>query len=440
MSLFGEACVETTTTTGTGTLSLDGAAAGFQTLVAGVGSGNSAFYFMRGNAGSADENEWESGYGTVTSGAPDTITRTALQSSNSDNLVNWSAGTKTVFSAPLADVLNSILNTHAGTSRPAWLPTSGVWLDTTSNPWFLKCYDGGADIVLGEFNITTNIFTPWNAGAALTLASLGGADLTGANTFTGINTFSAQVRWAKGADVASAATLVLGTDGNAFDVTGTTGITAITVAANTWFLLQMNDAVEFTHHATNLILQGGADYTSAAGDILICYAYAANQVRLTIHKAAGTPVKAGGILQVIQKDIAETSTATTTPALDTSVPLVSEGAEIVSQAITPRDTSSRVKISVNAFLTANAALHAPFAIFRGSTCIAAAVFSPSAASAYAAVSMCVVDSPALDTAVTYSVRFGVNGNTAYINRKDTGSLFGGAVNIANGLILEEIAG
>ena len=75
----------------------------------------------------------------------------------------------------------------------------------------------------------------------------------------------------KGADIASAATCDLATaTGDYVDITGTTGITAFgTVSAGMRFLLQFDDAVTITHHATSLILPGGADITTAAGDVLM---------------------------------------------------------------------------------------------------------------------------------------------------------------------------
>ena len=85
---------ETSTTAGTGTLNLAGAAIGFQTFVAGVGNGNTCFYAISHQTAS----EWEVGIGTVTDASPDTLARTTvLQSSNSDNAVNFAAGTKDVF-------------------------------------------------------------------------------------------------------------------------------------------------------------------------------------------------------------------------------------------------------------------------------------------------------------------------------------------------------
>ena len=85
---------ETTTTTGTGTISLGGAQTNFETFVAGVGNSNTTYYAIvhRSNA------EFEVGLGTITDASPDTLARTTIiSSSNSDSAVNFSAGTKDVF-------------------------------------------------------------------------------------------------------------------------------------------------------------------------------------------------------------------------------------------------------------------------------------------------------------------------------------------------------
>jgi len=82
---------DTTTTTGTGTITLSGTPpTGYQSFSA-VGNGNTTYYTI--NAGS----QWEVGIGTY-SGAGPTLSRdTVLSSSNSGSLVNFSAGTKDVF-------------------------------------------------------------------------------------------------------------------------------------------------------------------------------------------------------------------------------------------------------------------------------------------------------------------------------------------------------
>lgn len=83
---------ETSTTTGTGTYSLAGAATGFQTFVAGIGNGNTCYYCA------TDDTNWEVGIGTVTDATPDTLARTViLSSSNAGAAVNWGAGTRNIF-------------------------------------------------------------------------------------------------------------------------------------------------------------------------------------------------------------------------------------------------------------------------------------------------------------------------------------------------------
>jgi hypothetical protein len=85
---------ETSTTTGTGTLNLGGAALDFESFVSGIGTGNTTYYAIS-HAGTGD---FEVGIGTVTDATPDTLSRdTILSSSNSDNAVNFGAGTKDVF-------------------------------------------------------------------------------------------------------------------------------------------------------------------------------------------------------------------------------------------------------------------------------------------------------------------------------------------------------
>ncbi len=84
---------ETTTTTGTGTLTLAGAVTGFETFGAGVGNSNTTYYAVT-LPGSA---EFEVGLGTLNSDSSTLARTTVISSSNSDNAVNFSSGTKTIF-------------------------------------------------------------------------------------------------------------------------------------------------------------------------------------------------------------------------------------------------------------------------------------------------------------------------------------------------------
>lgn len=81
---------ETTATTGTGTITLAGAATGFQSFAV-VGNGNTAYYCIAGGS------EWEVGIGTYTAAGTLLSRDTVLSSSNAGALVSFSAGTKDVF-------------------------------------------------------------------------------------------------------------------------------------------------------------------------------------------------------------------------------------------------------------------------------------------------------------------------------------------------------
>jgi len=108
---------ETTTTTGTGTVTLAGASTGFQSFAA-VGNGNSTFYTIADASGS----DWEVGIGTYTSSGTTLSRDTVLSSSNSGSLVNFSAGTKNVFVTFPASSTLFALNNQTITSSYA-IPT-----------------------------------------------------------------------------------------------------------------------------------------------------------------------------------------------------------------------------------------------------------------------------------------------------------------------------
>jgi len=82
---------ETSTTTGTGTLTLAGAVTGFETFSSAIGNTNTTYYAIVNTVNA----EFEVGLGTVGAG---TLARTTIiSSSNSDSAVDFAAGTKNVF-------------------------------------------------------------------------------------------------------------------------------------------------------------------------------------------------------------------------------------------------------------------------------------------------------------------------------------------------------
>lgn len=89
---------ETTTVVGTGTATLLGAASGYQSFAV-IGNGNTTYYCIAEQTGSG----WEVGIGTYTASGTTLSRTTVLASSNSNNLVNFGAGTKDIFCTYPAD-------------------------------------------------------------------------------------------------------------------------------------------------------------------------------------------------------------------------------------------------------------------------------------------------------------------------------------------------
>ena len=102
---------ETTTTAGTGTVTLLGASTGFQSFAA-IGNANTTYYTIASQTG----NEWEVGIGTyATSGT--TLARTTVLSNSSGtqpSALNFAAGTKDVFVTYPSEY--AVAATNVGTS------------------------------------------------------------------------------------------------------------------------------------------------------------------------------------------------------------------------------------------------------------------------------------------------------------------------------------
>jgi hypothetical protein len=81
---------ETTTTTSTGAYTLAGAVGGYQSFSV-IGNANTTYYAVTNGT------DWEVGIGTYTASGTILSRDTILESSNSGNAVNWSAGTKEIF-------------------------------------------------------------------------------------------------------------------------------------------------------------------------------------------------------------------------------------------------------------------------------------------------------------------------------------------------------
>jgi hypothetical protein len=172
---------ETTSTTGTGAVTLGGAVGGFQTFAAGIGNDNTTYYAISINT----ESEWEVGLGTLNSDSSTLTRTTVLESSNSDSAVNFSAGSKEVFCtlpSEKAVYLDGSDNQVGGFTSLAAdsSPQLGGELDvvtydivSTSNRDIDITPHGTGDVVLKADTVTVG-----DAAAAATIRSSGAGTLT----------------------------------------------------------------------------------------------------------------------------------------------------------------------------------------------------------------------------------------------------------------------
>lgn len=96
--VIADRVLETTTTTGNGTVTLAGAETGYQSFAV-IGNGNTTYYTIAVNGGT----DWEVGIGTYTSSGTTLSRDVVLDSSNSGALVSFGSGTKQVFVTYPAD-------------------------------------------------------------------------------------------------------------------------------------------------------------------------------------------------------------------------------------------------------------------------------------------------------------------------------------------------
>lgn len=179
---------EITNTTGTGTVTLAGAVTGFQTFAA-VGDGNTTYYAITGGS------QWELGIGTYTASGTTLSRDTVLSSSNNGNLVDFAAGSKTVFvtyptsrvviadGTSIAAANSSILPVTSGGTGSATASFSGANITTINasnissgtiaNARTTASSSNGASTIVargasGEFSAGTITATFSGSGASVT--------------------------------------------------------------------------------------------------------------------------------------------------------------------------------------------------------------------------------------------------------------------------------
>jgi hypothetical protein len=153
--VLNERVKETTTTTGTGALSLGGAPTGFETFAAGIGNSNTTYYAIF----HATADEFEVGLGTLDGDSSDLTRTTVYASSNSDSAVNFSSGTKTVF-CTMPAARSVFLDADGDVTLGANLDVGGnltVTGTTTFNGGTLTLGDANTDNIVFGGEVDSNI-------------------------------------------------------------------------------------------------------------------------------------------------------------------------------------------------------------------------------------------------------------------------------------------
>lgn len=196
--VINDRVLETSTVTGTGPATLLGASTGFQSFSAGIGANNTTYYCIV-NPNVA--NEFEVGFGTLDATGLILTRTTVYRSSNSNNAVVFTAGTKTVFvTYPSSRSVNYANDGSLTLTGTLTAPTVAGTPNFTGTPTFAvnATFTGVAGRIAGDFsnatvnsrtsfqttatNATTDIQAlPSGSGTAASWTALNAADPTNAS-------------------------------------------------------------------------------------------------------------------------------------------------------------------------------------------------------------------------------------------------------------------
>lgn len=236
------------------------------------------------------------------------------------------------------------------------VPTFGADPVTITGPTLDAKVDGLATEFNGNIDNDNIKSAAAIANSKLNLASIsqniahsGTMNHTGAVTLGAVTTMSSKIfKLAKGADVASTAgTITLGDDGNYFDITGTAAITGITAkTAGTQVVLQFDSTASLVD-GSNLKLAGNFQGAAESQIHLVCDGtnwFEISRSPQTTFTPSTSNALSGSVIQHVYNSVATVITTTTQIPNDDSIPQNNEGVEVVTQAITPSNSSNRLLI------------------------------------------------------------------------------------------------
>jgi len=279
---LGDRIKETTSTSGTGTISLGGAVAGFAAFSTILSDGDTCYYTI------LEGNNWEIGLGTYASSGNTLARTTVLQSSNSDNKITLSGGAEAFITLPadkafFVDPLNSpgklsingtdnynVYTTGWASFGGNIFSSGGLTLtDSGGNPTITfresSQIDPKAEIVGSEVDTDngTLTFKTENAGTMTTAMTISQAQLA---TFSGgiTSTASANTLGATSFNEANITNV-----GNIALDSITADGSAITITGNTTFADGAYNFDIASHDGSNGLQLGGVLVTSTAAELNI---------------------------------------------------------------------------------------------------------------------------------------------------------------------------
>jgi hypothetical protein len=293
--VLADRVLETTTSTGSGTITLAGAKPGYQSFAA-VGDGNTTYYTIAGIT------EWEVGIGTYTASGTTLSRDTVLASSDGGTKVTFSAGSKDVFVDYPAgravygnangDVVVSNLNATSATITTLTGTSANIttFTATSSNITTLS----GTNFSAASLTLT-NALKIAEGGTGLDTTPTNGQLLIGNGTGYALSTLTA----GEGILVTNnAGSITIAAEGGglpAVVVSDTTTISAVvnfhyvlTAASLTTVTLPASPTISDTIYVTvandlttNVVARNGQNIQGIAEDLTLNATYASVQLRFT---------------------------------------------------------------------------------------------------------------------------------------------------------------
>jgi hypothetical protein len=328
----------------------------------------------------------------------------------------------------------------------------------TLDPDLSETIDGAATVTIGPGQsalVITN-GTDWRTMFLATVSATGNNTLSGSNTFTGkvLLPTDGELTIATGAVTVTGAFHTIDTESDAASdnldtISGGADGQVLQIRAD-------NDArtVVVKHNTGNIYNPGAADisldnyynvlnlrYDGTLTKWVVINNTASETVpgnvelATTAEAAAGTDttraVTPAG-LQLLgyayTQSSATDSTATTIPH-DNTIPQNTEGKEFFTVAYTPKKATSKIHVRVVLHVSTSAAQYAQAALFKDSTADAIAADSRWCGQngEDEVIAIDYFETSGGTSTVTYKLRFGCDGGTMYVNRTNTGAIFGGVL-------------